>query len=148
MTSYRVATGTKMLDCSYRYACASCAGTGKRGEQICQDCYGLDIERITLALKTARGYRYYALLKAWLSVRGKEMADEAKRVKEKGALSPIDVGYISLRFDLNLKATSKWLGECRVIPAGAYEYFMHGHTVHEVYAAAREKYPELVEVRA
>ena len=79
----RVAQGQVMPDGRYIYTCGSCYGTGyhRRTGVRCPDYYDLGIARITNALKTARGARYYALLKALLSVRGKEIRDEALRIQ-------------------------------------------------------------------
>lgn len=132
-----IAKGITQPDGTYIYTCLKCGGKG--GD--CPDCYGLDTERILAAMKEgARGERYYALLKAFLSVNGKAITDEGKRIyAERDSLRPIDMGYISLKFGLNFKATVEWLEETRVMRSGVYEKVKH-FKVKDIYDAARKEY--------
>ena len=143
----RCATGTTMPDGSYVYTCGRCHGTGRWRGETCTDCYGLELERIRAALKAgARGQRYYALLKAFLSLQGKDMVDEVKRIKtDTGHITPPDVGYISLAFGLNFKATWEWLEETRVIRTSWSAFEDSRLKVRDVYRMAREHHPGLAE---
>lgn len=135
-----IAKGQTQPDGTYLYTCLKCGGKG--GD--CPDCYGLDSARILAAMKDgARGERYYALLKAFLSVNGKAITDEGKRIyAERDGLRPIDLGYISLKFGLNFKATVEWLEETVVIPGNTYERIINHPrvTVKLIYEKARETY--------
>lgn len=122
-----VAKGQIQADNSYSYTCGTCNGAGylldsRRGEELCAYCYDGDYQRIVLELKTARGQRYYALLKSALKVAGKAIADTAQALRaEHGKLTMPMMGYMCLYFQLNFKALGEWLEECRIIPTGATE---------------------------
>jgi hypothetical protein len=119
-----VAKGKIQSDNSYIYTCGSCNGKGflldsRRGEEICVHCYNGDYARITEEMKTARGQRYYGLLKSALKVNGKHIADKALELRsENGGLTLVKVGYLCHYFNLNFKALGEWLEECRIIPIG------------------------------
>jgi len=106
----------------YTYICWRCNGSGGNGQ--CCDCYGLEYDRIMQAFSTARGKRYYALLKAALSIRGLEIYTEVKSFRnQKGMLSPADLCRLSIRFGFppnRVKPFAEWLEETGVIPYGAY----------------------------
>lgn len=115
----KVAKGQIQLDNMYIYTCGNCNGVGFFSNEVCPHCYNLDYERLTQEFKTARGSRYYALLKAILSVSGKAIADEFIDLKSThGKLSPVQMGYLTLRFGMNFTALGEWLEECRLIPSG------------------------------
>lgn len=120
----QVAKGRIQPDNSYSYTCGTCGGQGhlldsRLGEEICVHCYNGDYARITEEMKTARGQRYYGLLKSALKVAGKDIADKAIATRgENGKLSVANVGYLCHYFNLNFKALGEWLEECRVIPTG------------------------------
>jgi hypothetical protein len=136
-----------MPDGSYVYICGRCSGVGYWRGRLCTDCYNLDLAPIRAELAGARGQRYYALLKAFLSLIGKDMVDEAKRVKvECGHITPPDVGYISLAFGLNFKATWEWLEETCVIRTSWSAFEDSGLKVRDVYRVAREHHPGIAEV--
>lgn len=147
----RVAQGETLPDGTYIWECNKC-----EGNPDCDWCYGLDANRIIEEMnKGARGQRYYALLKAFLSVHGKGMVDFANTLRENnGKMSPAALGAVSLKFGLNFKATCEWLEETRVIRTGAYVHIMGSRwrqpdgsskkiAVKDIYAAARERWPEL-----
>lgn len=116
-----VAQGKTLSDGTYLWECNKCEGNPE-----CNWCYGLDTDRIVDEMKKgAKGQRYYALLKAVLSVRGKEMVDFAKTMRqENGGFSPAGIGVVSLKFGLNFKATAEWLEETSILPSGWYERVM------------------------
>lgn len=147
-----VAKGQSYPDGTYVYTCGTCNGAGFVGDNHdCPDCYGLNVEKIVEQIqKGARGQRYYGLLKAFLSVRGKEIVSGFWTIKARdGKVTPVDIGYLSLKYGLNLKATWEWLEECRCVHSGMYEHFgSSGIKVRDVYEAAREKYPDLREIHA
>jgi hypothetical protein len=127
-------------DGTYEYTC----GCGFK-DSNCAYCYGGDLARCQEAIKTARGQIYYGLLKTILSHVGKTLKDEVRAFKASGKFTPIDMGYLSLKYGLNFKATSEWLEECGAVKAGSYEMIQRGGLkVKDIYAAAREKY-ELVD---
>lgn len=132
-----VAQGKTLEDGTYIWTCNKCEDNPN-----CDWCYGLDTTRIIEEMtKGARGQRYYALLKAFLSVKGKAITDEGKRIyAERGGLNTVDMGYISLKFGLNFKATVEWLEETRVMRTGnVYEKVKH-FKVKDIYEAARKEY--------
>lgn len=139
------AKGKTQPDGTYLFTCGTCGGKAHTDKSIeCAWCYGGDVARIATELKTARGQRYYGLLKSFLRERGKAMVDELRRLQAErdGTITPVEVGYVSLKFNLNFKATWEWLHETHCIRY-AYEDLDFKYTVKRVYAAARERYPEL-----
>lgn len=115
--------GQTQPDGTYIYTCNACNGTGVVNDEVCHWCYALNTSIIAEKMSSGvRGQQYYALLKAFISVNGKEMVEEAKAFKSKnGKITPHDLLYISLRFKLNWKATVEWLEETYTIPSGTYE---------------------------
>jgi len=137
------AKGVSSTDGTYIYTCGKCNGYGLYRGDVCDWCYNLDTTRIIEEIKKgARGQRYYSLLKAFLSVNGKAIVDEHRRIKcENGKVVVVDIGYISLKFGLNLKATWEWLEETQCVYSGTYNHFTESKLkVSDVYKAAREKY--------
>lgn len=141
----KVAQGKTLSDGTYIWECNKCEGNNNPD---CDWCYGLDEKRIAEEMaKGAQGQRYYALLKAFLSINGKALADFARDLKAQrgGSLRVIDFGYISLRFGLNFKATVEWLEETHVIRSGAYSQINRSKLkVADIYSAAAQEY-ELLE---
>lgn len=141
-----VAKGKTLEDGTYLYTCGHCNGTGRVGDTVCNWCYALDTDAVLAAMREgARGQRYYGLLKAYLSVKGKEIVDEARRIRhERGSFTPVELGYLHVMFGLNFKATVEWLEETGVIRSGIYEAFTNsGYKVRDFVAKAKERYPEL-----
>lgn len=148
MAYEQVAKGRTLEDGTYLFTCGHCGGTGQIAETVCSWCYGLDADAILAAMRDgARGQRYYGLLKAYLSVRGKAIVDEAKRLyDEQGALMVVDLAYIHRLFGLNFKATVEWLEETQVIHSGVYDAIEYrGIKVRELVEKAREKFPNMAE---
>lgn len=120
----QVAKGRIQPDNTYQYTCGTCDGRGflldsKRGDELCVHCYNGDYQRITEEMKTARGQRYYGLLKSALKVAGKDIADKMLELKaEYGKVSLPMVGYLCHYFNMNFKALGEWLEECRLTPTG------------------------------
>lgn len=137
------AKGQRQPDGTYIYTCGKCHG--RDGNQDCDWCYGLNLDRIVEEMqKGARGQRYYSLLKAHLSITGKEIVDEWQRLKEeKDALRAADIGYLSLKFRLNFKATWEWLEENWLVNVSYDRFAESALTVREVYEETRRLYPEL-----
>lgn len=136
------AKGHSQTDGSYAYRCGKCQGTGRYAGQVCDWCYAGDFKAVREKLRAGvRGQQYYSLLKEFLRIAGKPLVTEARAF---GRLSPVDVGYLSLRYGLNLKATWEWLEECEVVASGTYEDCIErGLKVKDIYARARETYPEI-----
>jgi hypothetical protein len=134
----KLASGKTLSDGTYEWQCNKCEGNPE-----CDWCYALDMARIVEEMnKGARGQRYYALLKAFLSINGKAIHDFAISLKEqRGSLRVIDLGYVALNFDLNFKATVEWLEETHVIRAGAYSQISRSKLkVADILAAAHDEY--------
>lgn len=91
-------------------------------------------------LGTARGKRYYELLKQILADIGPLMVADFDKFKEtSGKVTLCNVGQIALRHGLNFKATCEWLEDARRLPAGTYETKLAGRIkVRDIMAAARE----------
>lgn len=138
----QAAKGQTLDDGTYVYKCGKCYGRGMYHGEACDWCYNLDVSRILEEMKKgARGQRYYSLLKAFLSVNGKAIVDEFQRIKdEQGAFYPVDIGYLSLKFGLNFKATWEWLEETYCLRTTYHLFEDSGRKVRDVYASAREKY--------
>ena len=142
----RVAKGQRQPDGTYLYTCGTCGGKASADPSVeCAWCYGGDVKRIAAELKLARGARYYALLKAFLAVNGKAMVDEILRFKAErdGKFTPVELGYVSLKYNLNFKATWDWIHENGHIRYSYEDMGRASWKVKDVYAAARERYPEL-----
>lgn len=140
----QVAKGKTLPDGTYVFTCGTCHGKASTDPNVeCAWCYGGDVARISQEMKMARGQRYYGLLKSFLAVNGKAIVDEFKALRiSNGKVTPVDIGYLSLKYGLNYKATWEWLHETRCLSMD-YDDVPHGFKVREVYAAARESYPEL-----
>lgn len=123
-------------DGTYRYTC----GCGYR-DGNCPFCYGGNLDKCRVAIKTARGQIYYGLLKTILGHIGKAIVDDARTIhRETGKLTGVDIAWISLNRDLNYKATFEWLEEVGVVYTGTYERVRGQKSVAELYRMAREKY--------
>lgn len=144
--SEQVAKGRTLEDGTYLFTCGHCNGAGQRDGDVCSWCYGLDTDRILAAMRDGtRGQRYYGLLKAYLSVKGKTICDEAQRLKRErgGTLTLVELGYIHLKYGLNFKATVEWLEETSCIRSGTYDLYIENRwKVKDIVAAARERYPD------
>jgi len=117
-----VAKGKWDRNTGYAYTCGQCAGRGMVHGQACSHCYALDYQAIMEAFKLARGERYYALLKAALSLKGKTIYD-ATRDGER--LTIADIFRLMVDFDWPRKRAKpffEWLEETNVIPSGTYRH--------------------------
>jgi len=118
-----VAKGQVQPDKSYRYRCGKCSGSGRVSSGICPHCYRLDLKLLHEQFQTAQGERYYALLKAILSVQGKAIYDRAMELQQKdGVSTPLHLGILCIEFGFNsrMKPLVEWLEECRLLPSGIY----------------------------
>lgn len=133
--------GQTLPNGTYLYTCGKCNGAGENGGFLCDWCYGLDAKQLSEHLKMARGERYYGLLKAFLSVQGKQIKDYAMEIAEgQNGLTAPDIAHIHLKFGLNMKATWEWLNETGVIRK-PYDYFSRSkYKVRDAETAAIEKY--------
>jgi hypothetical protein len=115
-----VAKGVWNPDTGYSYICANCNGTNRA---TCTHCYGLNYPKLLEAFAVARGARYYAILKAILSIKGKAIYDRAREVAGGGKLSPADLCELLVEFEFppnRMKPLVEWLEETRILPTGAY----------------------------
>lgn len=120
-----VAKGQWIPDQGYIYTCANCGGSGFNANEPCCHCYGLDIPVLMEQFATARGQRYYALLKAILSVQGKAIVDDVLSIKTasgKVLLSDIIGLFIKWQWPRNRwKPFVEWLEETYTVRPGLYE---------------------------
>lgn len=131
-----VAKGQIQADNSYKYTCGNCNGAGqfidsKTGQyEDCTHCYNLDYDKLIEAFRLARGERYYAILKAILSIKGKAIVDSANaRRGENGKLSLAALLHVLMEFQFphnRFKPLVEWLEETRTIQAGAYDRIHRG----------------------
>ncbi len=101
------------------------------------------IHPLTEKLKHCRGKGYYTVLKAIIRDIGpciNSTFDEM--MLRNGGISTVDLGYIALIYNLNMKATIEWLEESEKLPTGTYDkiFIDHKVKVSKVYEAARETY--------
>lgn len=119
-----VAKGKWSPETGYVYTCGKCRGRGMVAGQPCPDCYGLDVVLIIEAFKLARGERYYALLKALLSLQGKAIYEAALVIiEESGNITVAQIFDLAVRFHwpiMRIKALFEWLEETNIIPSGSY----------------------------
>lgn len=141
-----IAKGQHQPDHSYKYTCGKCQGRGKLPNGICDHCYSLNMELLLEQFQTARGERYYAILKAILSVKGKAIHDRAVQIKqETGKVSPLDLGIMCIEFGFGtrMKPLVEWLEECRLAPTGLYTNLQErGMKVGKVLEAAQKHLDE------
>ena len=111
---------------NYIYTCGYCNGKGFIKGLPCPHCYGLHLPRLMQEFETARGERYYAILKAILSVKGREIYDRAREVKAaRGKFTPYDFCHLLIEFNFphnRMKPLAEWLEECGFCPYGTYEH--------------------------
>lgn len=144
-----VAKGKIQPDGNYKYRCGQCGGSGQYAGRTCSHCYDLNLPKLLEEFELARGERYYAILKAILSLQGKAIIDEAKRISASnpsGKLVVIDLGYLCIKFGFGqrMKPLVEWLEEGQVIPYGSYERLHHrAPKVSVIIAEARLAHPEL-----
>ena len=132
MSDSMLRKGKTLPDGTYEYTC----GCGF-ADPDCLYCQGGDLDLCLIFLKAARGDRYYGLLKTILSHIGKQMKDEVIRIRERdGGLSIPDIGWISLKYQLNFKATCEWLAEVGAIRTMIYEGITPHFTVGMIMQAA------------
>lgn len=142
-----IAKGQIQPDYAYQYTCGHCSGVGflLSTGKICPHCYNLDLPRLLEAFQTARGSRYYALLKAILSIQGKAICDRYLEIyAERGNhWIVIDYGRLVLEFGWGkrMKPLAEWLEECRLIPTGTYEKIRErGPKIGDIIAGAQREF--------
>lgn len=111
----------------YLYTCGYCNAKGYIKGLPCPHCYNLDLPTLLKEFETARGERYYALLKAILSIKGRAIYDRAMEIRntQEGKLKIADLCHLLIEFQFphnRMKPLAEWLEECRVCPAGTYEH--------------------------
>jgi hypothetical protein len=131
-----VAKGKTSPDGTYLYTCGNCDGAGqlmdsKTGAYSdCTHCYNLDYDKLVEAFRLARGQRYYAILKAILSIKGKAIVESAKRRKNaEGKITVADLLHIQMEFQFpanRFKPLVEWLEETQTIPSGVYDRIHRG----------------------
>lgn len=133
--------GTIRTDHSYSYVCGNCRDAMS---EECPHCYGGNPTLLLEAFSTARGERYYALLKAILRIQGKAIYDLASELREtRGSFTPVDIAALMLAFGWpsnRMKPMAEWLEETRFIPAGTYDDLHEsGLRVRDMLEAARKR---------
>jgi hypothetical protein len=92
---------------------------------------------LTSQFKTARGKRYYTILNQIQAEIGVSLAADFANLREKhGNVTPVMVGWLALRYDVNLKAMFEILNNLKLLPSGIYKRL--GVKVGEVFEAARK----------
>lgn len=96
-----------------------------------------DITELTEQLKQSRGKEYYARLEYIFRLIGDDIKSDVAAFREAyGKLTPVDMGIIVQKYNLNYKAVCEYLEAERIIPAGMYQYLIDsGMKVKEVMAA-------------
>ncbi len=113
-------------DRGYIYTCRLCGGQGYTvpGDP-CPHCYALVMSDLLREFQMARGERYYAILKAILSLVGKGIIDDARWItRSQGHLLISDVVLLMVKYDWpfnRTKAFFEWLEERGVCPFGMYD---------------------------
>lgn len=92
------------------------------------------------ALNTARGARYYDLLRQVLADIGPALVADFNRFKaDTGKVTLCNLGQLVLRYGLNFKATVEYLEDEHLLSGGMYESLKgRGVKVRDVLDAARE----------
>lgn len=101
------------------------------------------MSEITEKLKRCRSKAYYATLKDILlrSPTGQEIIDDARKLER---ITPVDIGILCLKHDLNFRATCEWLEENHVLRTGIYDSIMRsGLKVRDILEAARQSMAKL-----
>lgn len=107
-------------DKTYVYTCHRCNFT----DDLCPYCFARNMELVRVNLRHTRGQQYYALLKTALSVIGKDICDSAASLgNQHGKLTWMDLGYLTVQFDIPFKPLVEWLEETGVVKSGTYRYF-------------------------
>lgn len=123
---------------NYVYTCGYCNGKGHLGSDNmhpCPHCYNLEYPMLLSHFETAKGERYYALLKAILSIKGKAIYDRAKEVdnlrlaNQGGHLTYADLYHLFMEFEFprnRFKPFMEWLEESGVVPSGTHGRMVAG----------------------
>lgn len=129
--------GQSLPDGTYIYTC----GCGFKNSN-CAYCCGNDLKRCQAAIKTSRGEIYYGLLKTIIAHVGKAMVADVHAIRAKqGKLVVVDIGWLSIKYDLNFKATAEWLEEVGACKSGSYERIKESRLkVRDILEAARKKW--------
>jgi hypothetical protein len=124
---YITAKGQRQDDGSYVYTCGACNGTNN---PQCSYCYGLDMDKMLEAFAVARGQQYYSLLKAILSVVGKDIYESALELRmEEYKFRVADLIYLCIKFNFpknRVKPLVEWLEETGAARAGLYSRIQAG----------------------
>ena len=144
MVGYTVAKGIRCENGQYLYSCGAC----EFRDSECPYCYGKDLNRCLEAFGSARGQRYYSLLKTILHIQGQSIVQEAQScIDEYGTLRVMDLVYLSIRFRFGrnrVRPLAEWLEENRIIPTGAYDRMKErGFKPSSVWARVMEVHPRL-----
>lgn len=120
---------------NYVYTCGYCNAKGFLSGLPCPHCYNLHLPRLMQEFATASGERYYALLKAILSIKGRAIYERAKEVDSQrlanqgGHLTYADLYHLFMEFNFprnRFKPFVEWLEECNVIPCGTHDKMLRG----------------------
>lgn len=131
-------------DYRYHYTCRQCEGW-HGANSACSHCYNGDTDRLLVEFATARGERYYALLKAILVIQGQNICEAMQQIRDENSdrFTPVDLAGLVLAFgwpENRMKPLAEWLEECQFIPAGMYEYLKDkGMKPSDVIRAAKER---------
>lgn len=96
---------------------------------------------LTQQLKTARGKRYYDILKALRDLIAADLYADFEAIRQhNGRMTPVMVGVLALRYDVNYKAMCELLEWGRCLKCNSYGRIVTdgGLKVGEIFEAARK----------
>src|SRR5678816_940689 len=104
-----------------------------------------DLATLTEELKQARGKEYIARLEYIFKLVGDDIKADVAVIREVyGKFTPVDIGIIVIKYNLNFKAVCEWMEQERIIPAAMYSHMMdNGLKVKDILAAAQIKLTEI-----
>lgn len=96
---------------------------------------------LTQSLKTARGKRYYDILKSLRDIIAPDLAADFEAVYQyRGGMTPAWIGVLALHYDVNYKAMIELLEWGRHVKCGLYDRIITdgGVKVRDAFEAARK----------
>lgn len=109
---------------------------GDFDEDVCQQA-----QELTKQLKTARGKRYYEILRCLRHCLSDDLSKDFLEIKKYyGKITPVTIGVLALHYDINLKAMFELLNDCHLIKCGHYDRIIIDGKVKvgEIFEAAKQ----------
>jgi len=121
--SYKIPQGKLNSDKSYQWQCDH--HDQKYSPNNCPYCLDLNLSKIVRSLEVSKGQIYFGNLKAFLSLKGKEIYDEAitiRNSKNKFTIPDLmEVVDKFLPYRTRSKIIIEWLEETDFLPVGTYD---------------------------